>query len=231
MRRAQPHEHRRAGGVSRRPSASQPATASPASSGNGRMSRRLPLPRTVISPCRQQMSPRSRAATSPARKPRRASSTKIAKSQQPAALSRSQLSISRASSAALTARGSAASCQHAADGTAPASGASDLPVQVKEPQQRPQARHRRLRRRHAAPGALAADEPRHVRRAQALRAAVITQGRPGQETAGHPRITADTVPGQAPLPGQVLPEPRGQPVRRVCSTGIRGGSTAPRPRR
>ena len=110
-----------------RPPASQLATASPASAGNGSMSRRLPLPRTVISPCRQQMSPRSRAATSPARKPSRASSTKIAKSRRPAALSRSQLPISRARSAGLTARGSAASCQHAADGTAPASGALICP--------------------------------------------------------------------------------------------------------
>ena len=91
---------------------------------------------------------------------------------------------------------------------------ADLPVQVKEPQQRPQPRHRRLRRRHAAPGALAADEPRHARGGQNLRASAITQGRPGQEPAGYPRITADTVPGQAPLPGQVLPEPHGQPVSR-----------------
>ena len=90
----------------------------------------------------------------------------------------------------------------------------DLPVQVEEPQQRPQARHRRLRRRHATPGALAADEPRHLPGGQALRASVVTQGRPGQEPAGHPRITADTFPGQAPLPGQVLAEPHGQLVSR-----------------
>jgi len=77
MRRAELHEHRRAAGIGRA-AFGQPATASPASAGSGRMSRRLPLPRMVISPCRQLMSPRSRAATSPARKPSRASSTMIA---------------------------------------------------------------------------------------------------------------------------------------------------------
>jgi hypothetical protein len=38
-----------------------------------------------------------------------------------------QLPVSRASPAGLTARGSAASCQHAADGTAPVSGALTCP--------------------------------------------------------------------------------------------------------
>ena len=132
MRRAEPHEHRRAGGAGQaaargRLPASQPATASPASAGSGKMSRRLPLPCTMISPCRQRMSPRSRPATSPARKPKRASSIRIATSRRPAALSRSQLPISRSSPAGLMARGSAASCQHAADGTAPVSGTLTSP--------------------------------------------------------------------------------------------------------
>jgi hypothetical protein len=48
------------------------------STGRGSRSRRSPLPLTRSSPLRQSMSASSRAATSPARSPRRASTTKMA---------------------------------------------------------------------------------------------------------------------------------------------------------
>lgn len=93
----------------------------------------------------------------------------------------------------------------------------DLPVQIQETQQRPHARHRRLRRRHAPADAFAADEPRHIRGGQARRA--IGGTRPAQEPAGHPGIAADTFCRQAPLLDQVLREPGGQPVSRRLRPG------------
>ena len=92
------------------------------SAGSGSRSRRLPLPRTVISPGRQlDVTQVQRRDLSGAQaQPRQQHQDREVPAADGAV--RSQLSISRARSAALTARGSAASCQPAADGTAPASG-------------------------------------------------------------------------------------------------------------
>jgi hypothetical protein len=84
----------------------------------------------------------------------------------------------------------------------------DLPVQVEEAQQRPQAGHRCLRRRHAPAAAFAACESGHVRSGQARHVNL------GQETAGHPGIATDAVCGQASFPGQVSGEATDQQVTR-----------------
>jgi hypothetical protein len=89
--------------------AAQSAIASPASTGSGSRSWRLPLPVTTNSPARQSRASSRRAATSPMRSPSRDSSIRIAKSRRPIAVCRSQLSSSRATNDASTALTSDAS--------------------------------------------------------------------------------------------------------------------------
>ncbi len=95
-----------------------PSSSQSPSAESGRRSSRRPLPRTTISPVRQSTSPNSRPATSAARRPRRASTVRTAKSRSPVSEVRSQLSNRAVTRAAVNVGGSVVSRQPAAGGTA-----------------------------------------------------------------------------------------------------------------
>ena len=222
---AQLHEHRRAGSAPRAAPPQPPSHRLADISGNGRLSLRLPLPQTVISPWRQLMSPRSKAATSPARRPRRASSERTAQVPAAGRTARSQLSISRATSAGLTVlrqlrqlpagRGRHCSCQRHCESARPGKGNA---AATAGPSPSPSPRRRRGDR-------IAADETGHRRGRQVPgRRNRRCPHRPG--TGAHPNVAAYACAAKRPFPGQVIPEPLNQ-----LAASVRSCAYAPAPPR
>ena len=116
-----------------RPRRRYPATASPASAGNGIRSIRLPLPRMTSSPAHPSISSRLSDRTSPGRSPRRTISVTIAKSRRPMRVRRSHAANSRVIAPASNPRGRPARAPPATDGTAAAGDDPTMPSTCRKP--------------------------------------------------------------------------------------------------
>lgn len=177
-------------------------------------SRRFPLPRTTISPARQSRSSNARAATSPARNPRRTINVIIAKSRRPAVGARSQDPRRASTWASSTKRGNP-SLLLATLGTAVTSDAPRSPSTCrKRSSDRPQRGRRSLCRLGRTPTAFGEHEAGHIASRQPAQIQTVRPRPTDQERADQVHIPSGGIGCQTPLADQKAAIPPQQNLHR-----------------